>query len=128
MFALILSFGIFIGFQAVVCSPIRRHAVAWQNNTTPFCGRSTQPALLTCTCTNVVRLRHWQAAADQTLDGDLDTGGPGVFLKDLDYVNTWQGHYYFFYENGRDDHPWKYTLVGYPDSTRLAALYRVINC
>ena len=44
-------------------------------------------------------------------EGDSDDGGFGVVIHDLDYTNRDQEHYYFFYENGRDNHPWKYTLV-----------------
>ena len=47
-------------------------------------------------------------------DGDIDSGGPGVLLRDLDFTNTVQQHHFFFYENGRDNHPWKYTLVRRP--------------
>ncbi|KAK3384929.1 hypothetical protein B0H63DRAFT_501112 [Podospora didyma] len=43
--------------------------------------------------------------------GDYDDGGPGVVMRDLDYPNRRQGHYYFFYENDCDDHAWKYTLL-----------------
>ncbi|KAK3376834.1 hypothetical protein B0T24DRAFT_700796 [Lasiosphaeria ovina] len=43
--------------------------------------------------------------------GDYDDGGPGLVMRDLDYTNRGQGHYYFFYENNRDDRPWKYTLL-----------------
>lgn len=43
--------------------------------------------------------------------GDVDDGGPGVTMRDADYSNTHQNHYYFLYENARDETPWKYTLV-----------------
>ncbi|KAK3346127.1 hypothetical protein B0T25DRAFT_612380 [Lasiosphaeria hispida] len=49
--------------------------------------------------------------ADNVVAGDVDDGGPGVIMHDLDYTNRRQPHYYFFYENTRDDHPWKYTLL-----------------
>ncbi|KAB5522112.1 hypothetical protein GE09DRAFT_1195236 [Coniochaeta sp. 2T2.1] len=42
--------------------------------------------------------------------GDVDDGGPGIILQDNDN-NLEQPHYYFLYENSRDTHPWKYTLV-----------------
>ncbi len=34
-------------------------------------------------------------------------------MRDLDYTNTRQQHYYFIYEDGRDDNPWKYTVVSH---------------
>ncbi|KAK4653046.1 hypothetical protein QC762_504575 [Podospora pseudocomata] len=43
--------------------------------------------------------------------GDVDDGGPGVTMRDADYSNTHQNHYYFLYENARDETPWKYTLL-----------------
>ncbi|KAK3320141.1 hypothetical protein B0T19DRAFT_404665 [Cercophora scortea] len=44
-------------------------------------------------------------------EGDYDDGGPGIIMRDLDFSNRRQGHYYFFYENNRDSHPWKYVLL-----------------
>ncbi|KAB5522905.1 hypothetical protein GE09DRAFT_1230007 [Coniochaeta sp. 2T2.1] len=41
---------------------------------------------------------------------DVDDGGPGIILQDNDN-NLDQPHYYFLYENSRDTHPWKYTLL-----------------
>ncbi|KAK4175777.1 hypothetical protein QBC36DRAFT_240320 [Triangularia setosa] len=32
-------------------------------------------------------------------------------MHDADFSNTRQNHYYFFYENARDEAPWKYTLL-----------------
>ncbi|KAK0716656.1 hypothetical protein B0T21DRAFT_404548 [Apiosordaria backusii] len=43
--------------------------------------------------------------------GDEDDGGPGVIMHDADFSNKHQSHYYFFYENDRDETPWKYTLL-----------------
>ena len=56
-----------------------------------------------------------QLTADEGEAGD-DPGidGPGVLMRDMDYSNTCKPHYYFLYENGQDDHPWKYTLVRAP--------------
>lgn len=43
--------------------------------------------------------------------GDFDDGGPGVLMRDRDFSNKVQPHYYFFYENDWDERPWKYTVV-----------------
>ncbi|KAK3989761.1 hypothetical protein QBC44DRAFT_381331 [Cladorrhinum sp. PSN332] len=45
--------------------------------------------------------------------GDFDDGGPGVLMRDNDFSNTVQSHYYSFYENDWDERPWKYTRL-YP--------------
>ncbi|KAK4229189.1 hypothetical protein QBC38DRAFT_521538 [Podospora fimiseda] len=45
--------------------------------------------------------------------GDFDDGGPGILMRDNDWFNTAQPHYYFLYENGLDERPWKYTRI-YP--------------
>ncbi|KAK0725066.1 hypothetical protein B0H67DRAFT_480548 [Lasiosphaeris hirsuta] len=49
--------------------------------------------------------------ANSVVAGDFDDGGPGVIMHDLDYTNRRQPHFYFFYENNQDDHPWKYTVL-----------------
>ncbi|KAK4201681.1 hypothetical protein QBC40DRAFT_263946 [Triangularia verruculosa] len=53
--------------------------------------------------------------------GDEDVGGPGMTIHDADFSNTRQSHYIFFYENARDETPWKYTLL-HPGKTTFISV------
>lgn len=73
-----------------------------------FCGDRSQPTIFTCKSASFLEcpLLLTQEAGD---DPNID--GPGVLMRDLDYTNMYKPHFYFLYENGQDEHPWKYTLV-----------------
>ncbi len=85
---------------ALTAAPPRRHLSSHVSNS--FVQRALAPTM----------------ATDSSAGGDIDSGGPGVLLRDLDFANLKQSHYYFLYENDRDDHPWKYTLVRVLASSR----------
>ncbi|KAH8881321.1 hypothetical protein GQ53DRAFT_832508 [Thozetella sp. PMI_491] len=99
MYQLRMLIGLFLfGFLGFVsAAPSRRSygpgRLALRNNTgpNPYCSSDDQPPIFTY--------------------GDIDSGGPGVLLRDADFTNLEQSHYYFFYENDRDHHPWKYVLL-----------------
>jgi len=78
---------------------------------TSFCGDQSQPTIFTSES-----LYAWNAPLllTQEAGDDPNIDGPGVLMRDLDYTNTYKPHFYFVYENGQDEHPWKYTLVRAP--------------
>lgn len=59
--------------------------------------------------------------------GDIDDGGLGILLRDQDYTNNLQAHYFFLYENARDTQPWKYTLVSIPPCLMSGVPYQLVD-
>jgi hypothetical protein len=116
------------GSQDSSSSPAPDHDEPLVKSKTSFCGDRFQPTIFTCKSALFLDcpLLLTQKAGD-----DPNIGGPGVLMRDLDYTNTYKPHFYFFYENGQDEHPWKYTLVRLqppilkrsqrPDTFKLAA-------
>lgn len=74
-----------------------------------FCGDINQPTIFTC---KSALFLEFPLLLTQEAGDDPNIDGPGVLMRDLDYTNMYKPHFYFLYENGQDEHPWKYTLVG----------------